>query len=163
MKKELSEKGLLHKAAAYCSKSEHCTSDVRLKLLSWGASKEVISSILSYLIEERYVDESRYANAFVKDKYRFNRWGVVKIKMALRQKKLPNEIIEQALELIDKETNIENLLEIIKTKRRTIHDIDYQKIKGKLFRFGISRGFESQSVLQTISKILKNEDIEDLE
>jgi regulatory protein len=136
---------------------------VRLKLLSWGASKEVISSILSYLIEERYVDESRYANAFVKDKYRFNRWGVVKIKMALRQKKLPNEIIEQALELIDKETNIENLLEIIKTKRRTIHDIDYQKIKGKLFRFGISRGFESQSVLQTISKILKNEDIEDLE
>jgi regulatory protein len=157
-----SEQELLHKAAAYCSTSEHCIGEVLDKLASWGASAEEKNRILKRLVQENFIDESRYAKAFVKDKYRFNRWGKIKIKMALMQKKVEPELIDEALALIEEEEYQENLIEILLSKRKTLRDRDYQTLKAKLFRFGASRGFESNIILQTISRILQH-DTDDME
>ena len=70
---------LLNKAATYASRCEHCESEVREKLLTWGGSCEEADEIIAYLIEERYIDNQRYANSYVKDKFRFNHWGKYKI------------------------------------------------------------------------------------
>ena len=80
---------LLNKAAAYCAAAEHCRSEVQTKLLQWGASANQTSDILDQLEDQGFLSETRYCSAFVNDKIRFQGWGKEKIRMALKQKRLP--------------------------------------------------------------------------
>lgn len=144
---------LLSKAATYASKCEHCESEVREKLLAWGATNEETDKIIAYLIGERYVDNQRYANSYTKDKFRFNHWGKYKIGMMLRSKDVESEYIEKALEQIDEEEYLEKLQEILHDKIRTLkYSSEYEK-KGKLFKFAQSRGFESSAISKVIDSI----------
>ena len=144
---------LLNKAATYASRCEHCESEVREKLLAWGGSNEEVDEIIAYLIEERYIDNQRYANSYAKDKFRFNHWGKYKISMMLRSKDIGNEIIEEALEQIDDEAYLEKLQQILRDKLRSLkYSSEYEK-KGKLFKFAQSRGFESGAISKVIDSI----------
>ena len=96
MKKEYTLEELLHKAASYCSISEHCTSEVEEKLLAWGVSADDKQKIIDRLIVEDFINEKRYCTHFVKDKFRFNKWGKIKIAYALRQKGLRDELVSHA-------------------------------------------------------------------
>lgn len=143
---------LLNKAAIYASRCEHCESEVREKLLNWGSSEKETDKIIAYLIEERYIDNQRYANSYTRDKFRFNHWGKYKIGMMLRSKNICNEIIEEALNQIDEEEYLEKLEQILRDKLRSLkYASEYEK-KGKLFKFAQSRGFESSA----ISKVIKS-------
>ena len=144
---------LLNKAATYASRCEHCESEVREKLLGWGGSEEEADEIITYLIEERYIDNQRYANSYTRDKFRFNHWGKYKISMMLRSKDICNEIIEEALEQIDDEEYLEKLQQILRDKLRSLkYSSEYEK-KGKLFKFAQSRGFESSAISKVIDSI----------
>jgi regulatory protein len=144
---------LLNKAATYASRCEHCESEVREKLLDWGATCEETDEIIAYLIEERYIDNQRYANSYVKDKFRFNHWGKYKISMMLRSKNIESEFIEEALNQIDNEEYLEKLQQILKDKLRSLkYSSEYEK-KGKLFKFAQSRGFESSAISKVIDLI----------
>ena len=144
---------LLNKAATYASRCEHCESEVREKLLTWSCSCEEADEIIAYLIEERYIDNQRYANSYVKDKFRFNHWGKYKISMMLRSKDIKSEIIEEALGQIDEEEYLERLQQILKDKLRSLkYSSEYEK-KGKLFKFAQSRGFESSAISKIIDSI----------
>jgi regulatory protein len=125
---------------------------VREKLSTWGGTNEETDEIIAYLIEERYIDNQRYANSYTKDKFRFNHWGKYKISMMLRSKDISNEIIEDALCQIDEEEYLDKLQQILHDKLRSLkYSSEYEK-KGKLFKFAQSRGFESSA----ISKIIDN-------
>ena len=141
---------LLSKAATYASRCEHCESEVREKLVGWGASDEETDEIIAYLIEERYVDNQRYANSYTRDKFRFNHWGKYKISMMLRSKDIDSETIEEALGQIEEEEYLEKLQQILKDKLRSLkYSSEYEK-KGKLFKFAQSRGFESDAISKVI-------------
>ena len=141
---------LLNKAATYASRCEHCESEVREKLALWGATEEEQDEIIEYLVEERYIDNQRYANSYAKDKFRFNHWGKYKISMMLRSKNIGNIEIEEALAQIDEEEYIEKLEQLLKEKLRSIkYASEYEK-KGKLFKFAQSRGFESSAISKVI-------------
>ena len=143
----------LSKAATYASRCEHCESEVREKLLSWGCSEEETDKIIAYLIEERYIDNQRYANSYTKDKFRFNHWGKYKISMMLRSKDISNEIIEDALCQIDEEEYLDKLQQILHDKLRSLkYSSEYEK-KGKLFKFAQSRGFESSAISKVIDAL----------
>jgi len=79
MKKEYSFDELFHKAASYCSISEHCISDVEEKLMAWKVPQLQRKKLIDKLVEEDFINEKRYALAFVRDKFRFNKWGKIKI------------------------------------------------------------------------------------
>ncbi len=144
---------LLNKAATYASRCEHCESEVREKLLIWGGTSEETDEIIAYLIEERYIDNQRYANSYAKDKFRFNHWGRYKISMMLRSKDIESEFIEEALGQIDDEEYLEKLQQILKDKLRSLkYSSEYEK-KGKLFKFAQSRGFESGAISKVIDSI----------
>ena len=144
---------LLNKAATYASRCEHCESEVREKLLTWGGTSEETDEIIAYLIEERYIDNQRYANSYAKDKFRFNHWGKYKISMMLRSKDIESEFIEEALGQIDDEEYLEKLQQILKDKLRSLkYSSEYEK-KGKLFKFAQSRGFESGAISKVIDSI----------
>lgn len=152
MKKEYSLEELLHKAASYCSISEHCISEVEDKLHAWGISEENKQKIIDRLVSEDFINEKRYCAFFVKDKFRFNKWGKIKISYALKSKGLDNELINFGLNTIDEGEYQEMLASILKTKLTGLkYEYEYEK-QGKLYRFAQSRGFENQ----VIDKVLRN-------
>ena len=149
--KELSLGEALNKAAAYCTLCERCVSEVRAKLTAWDVPSGEQEKIIARLIEEKFIDEARYCRAFVNDKLRFNRWGRIKINAALRDKRLPKEYINEALESIDDEKYIEILKEIIAIKHRELKGKEDFATKQKLMRHAASRGFEPAIIMRTIN------------
>ena len=108
------------------------------------------------LIKENFINESRYAAAFVRDKFKYNKWGKVKIAAHLGAKKLPPDIISTALDSIDNEQYIRIVRGIIEGHRKTVKAKNQYDLKAKLLRYGLSKGFES-SLLYDILNDLDNE------
>ena len=157
MKKELTEQEALYKAEAYCSTTEHCLSEVSAKLEQWGALTQDIEKILARLQEERFIDEQRYACSFVRDKYRFNQWGRIKIAQQLKMKRIPEALILQAMEEIDDAYYLSILTEQLERKARSVKARnDYEK-NGKLIRFAAGRGYEMGEVMECLKKITNND------
>ncbi len=152
MGKEYTFDELLHKAASYCSIAEHCVSEVNDKLQKWNVPAEQREEIINRLIAAGFINEGRYAKAFVTDKFRFNKWGKTKITLALKTKGISTEDISHAIELIDEGEYDEMLATILKSKLVGLkYEYEYEK-QGKLFRFAQSRGFEPN----VIERVLRN-------
>ena len=130
------------KASYYCSLSEHCIKKVREKLVQWETPKEFIDTIIEKLLEQDYINEERFARAFVKDKFRFNHWGRIKIQTHLRALEISSENIAKAMEEINEQEYVEILDEIVEKKRKTIKKGTDYEIRAKLLRHALSRGFE---------------------
>lgn len=130
------------RAEAYCSAAEHCRSEVRAMLERHGAEKPDIESIINNLVKEGFIDESRYARAFVHDKVRFAKWGRVKIAQALWQKCIPQDITDAALESIDYDDYLAALKDVVKAKFRTVKGATEYERKMKTMRSVCSRGYE---------------------
>ena len=137
---------ILYKLAARCSTSEQCLSDVEAKLKRYDLSEEERTRILQHLVEEKYIDDKRYAEAFVRDKYRLNKWGRIKIAQGLRMKGIDNGSVNEAMELIDETEYLHILRELIKAKRKSIRGKSDYEVNGKLIRFAIGRGFEFAAI-----------------
>ena len=150
MKKPLTLGEALNKAAAYCTLCERCTSEVSTKLTAWGVPHGEQKKIIARLIEEKFIDEERYCRAFVNDKVHFNRWGRIKITAALREKRLPQEHIKEALENIDEEIYLQSLQETIDIKRRELKGKDDFATQQKIIRHAASRGYEPALIIKTI-------------
>ena len=152
MKKEYTYNELLHKAASYCSISEHCISDVDDKLKAWGVEEADRKKIINQLTADDFINEKRYCRAFVMDKFHQNKWGKIKISMSLREKGLDKEMIIHALSAIDDGEYEELLASLLKSKQKAIkYQFEYEK-QGKLFQFAQSRGFENN----VIERVLRN-------
>ena len=129
-------------AERYCSGAEHCCLEVRAMLERHKAEDADIERIIKHLLKEGYIDESRYARAFVHDKVRFAKWGRVKIAQALWQKRIPQDISDAALESIDDDEYMTALKDVVKAKYRTVKGSTEYERKMKTMRSVCSRGYE---------------------
>ncbi|MCR8911221.1 RecX family transcriptional regulator [Barnesiella sp. ET7] len=154
MAKILTPPEALHRAAALCSSAEHCTADIREKLARWGVTEADSRTIIDRLVQERFIDEQRYAVAFVKDKFRFSGWGRIKMRYALQQKRIDGSDIDHALATLDEEQYNDRLLELLQAKSRSIRDDDPEARRAKLFRFATSRGFESTLIFNALKQVV---------
>ncbi len=143
----------LNKAMALCSRREYCTDDIRNKLRTWEVSTEDSEKIIKALINENFINEVRYANAFVRDKFNYNKWGKVKISVYLRRKKISSNLINSALAGIDNELYKKTLKELITAHRKTTKARNGYELKGKLLRFGLSKGYESHLVYDILDQL----------
>ncbi len=153
-------KTALSKAMALCSRREYCNDDIRSKLQSWGVGESDTIRIISALTRENFLNEKRYAEAFVKDKFRYNKWGKVKIRANLKLKKLPNDVIISALDSIDTDLYRRTLTDLLAAHRRTVRAKNQYDLKGKLLRYGLSKGFESEILYRVLSGEFENPDNE---
>jgi len=159
--KQLSETEALHRAAAYCSTAERCIQDVKMKILTAGLSEEVAERIISHLIKEKFIDESRFSRSFVNDKLRFNKWGRVKIGYELRKKNISSLVFSEALAGIDEVEYKDILLSLLKAKKKGMKGKNEQDIFNKLLRFAAGRGFESKEAIQCLRQLgAKSDDYE---
>ena len=157
--KEVTEQGAYLQLAQLCAKSEHCQHDMLEKMRRWEMSEEAQARVMQRLISERYVDDERYARAFVKDKIRYNKWGRRKVEQGLWQKCIDDNIRQQVLDEVDEEEYLSVLRPLLKQKRRsTKAESDYE-MNRKLVRFALSRGFTYDIIRQCID--ISEEDIEE--
>lgn len=148
--KEYTEKELQNKAEAYCSSVERCPQDVEAKLKGWGASPETVAAVISHLFKEKYLDTVRFCSAYVRDKYRFNQWGRMKIAQSLRMKGLTPDEINAGMEDIDEDEYNGILQNLLKQKLKSIKaDTDYER-NAKLIRFAAGRGFTMQEIMRFV-------------
>jgi len=152
--KEISYSSALSKMQFICSRQEKCCSDIRKKLENWTLSYDDQDKIIQSLIDDKFLDEKRYTGFYVRDKYKFNKWGRIKISHHLKQKQIPECIIMEAFDSISEELYEENLVEILSSKMRSTREEDPYKLKAKLYRFAQSRGFESNLILSNIDELL---------
>jgi regulatory protein len=145
-------KTALSKAMALCSKSEHSIYDIRSRLQNWGVGETDAGKIINLLIKENFINEKRYAEAFVRDKFRCNKWGKVKIRAGLKLKKIPAEIINSALNSIDDPLYKKTINDLLAAHRRTVKAKNQYDLKGKLLRYGLSKGFESELLYDILSE-----------
>lgn len=148
----LSYEQALQRAASLCSASEHCIYDITNKLKKWGICTPDIDKIIDRLIDEKFIDESRYARAYVNDKFRFAHWGRVKIKNMLYLQHIPEAEINEALSNIPQHEYEEVLKGVIESKQRTLPETESYEARTKIIRFAIQRGFELHEITKFIDE-----------
>lgn len=148
--KEISEQEAYLRLAALCAQAEHCQQEMRDKMKRWNIDETVQNRIIDCLVKERYIDDERYARAFVKDKIRYNKWGRRKVQQALWQKRINDDIQQCVLDEIDEKEYLDVLRPLLKQKRSSIKaDSDYE-LNQKLVRFALSRGFTFDIIRQCL-------------
>ena len=137
-------------AERYCSGAEHCCLEVRAMLEIHKVENDDINRILKHLIQDGYIDESRYARAFVHDKVRFAKWGRSKIAQALWQKRIPQEVTDAALSSINDEEYMDALNDVVKSRYRTVKGATEYERKMKTMKTVCSRGYEPSLVRKVL-------------
>ncbi|MBQ8453900.1 MAG: RecX family transcriptional regulator [Bacteroidaceae bacterium] len=151
---QLTKEEALGKAASLCSQSEHCIYQIEEKLFSWGISDKDAEGIVSRLVEEKYIDNRRFARAYCHDKFCYNHWGRMKIRQMLRHLRLADEEIAEGMSTIPDEDYSEKLNDVLRAKDRTLKDTDKYLRKGKLVRHLLSRGFETELAVDAVDTYL---------
>lgn len=152
--KPLTYEQALSRAASLCSGSEHCSSEIRKKLLLWGLSQTQAEKAIEYLTNEKYIDSKRFCRAYCLDKFRYNHWGRIKISQVLRLLEMDSSDISEGIEAIPEEEYQEVLQHILEQKNKQLRDSDPYIRKGKLVRHALSRGFETNLILEAAEKLL---------
>ncbi len=146
----MTEKEAFVRLSAKCAVTEYCRADMRRMMARWDMPDDARERVLARLQKEGFVDERRYAGAFTRDKFRYNKWGVVKIALQLRMKGIAPDIIDEAVKEVDDDTALATLRKIIEAKRTTVKGKSDYEVNCKLLRFALSRGFS----IDNINKVL---------
>ena len=161
MKKDMTEQEAYLQLAALCAQAEHCQQEMRDKMRRWELDETVQNRIVARLVKERYIDDERYARAFVKDKIRYNKWGRRKVQQALWQKHIDTDIQQRVLDEIDEKEYLDILRPLLKQKRKSIKAESDYELNQKLVRFALGRGFGFDIIRQCLN--VDDIDIEDID
>ena len=160
--KEVTEQGAYLQLAQLCARSEHCQWELLEKMQRWEMSEEAQARVMQRLVSERYVDDERYARAFVRDKVRYNKWGRRKVEQALWQKRIDEDIRERVLDEVDDEEYLSVLRPLLRQKRRSTRAASDYELNQKLVRFALGRGFTYDIIRQCLD-ISNEEDCDESE
>ncbi|MDB4925563.1 regulatory protein RecX [Mucilaginibacter sp.] len=149
------EKIALTKAEHYCAYQERSQQEVRDKLYEWGLWPAAVENIISQLITAGFLNEERFAKAYVTGKFRQKAWGKNKIKQGLKFKKVSDVLIKKTLLIIDGDAYLKTLQHILEKKAGLLSEKDTYKRRYKLQQYAIGRGYESD----LIADVLKNSDL----
>ena len=162
MKKEKTEQEAFLQLASLCANAEHCQYEMLEKMKRWELPEEAQARIMAKLIKERYVDDERYARAFVKDKIHYNKWGRRKVQQGLWMKHIDKAIQQNVLDEIDDSEYLSILRPLLKQKRKSTKANSDYELNQKLIRFALSRGFTFDIIRQCLdTSDINEEDFEE--
>ncbi len=155
-KKALTPSQAKVKIAAFCAYQERSQQEVRNKLYDYGLYSEDVEDLLSEMITEGFVNESRFAEAFVRGKFKLKKWGRVKIQQALQQHRLTQNCIKEGMKEINPDEYWEILLELAEKKWASTSGNDFLKRKAKVQRFLLYRGFENDLIQAALEEVMED-------
>lgn len=143
-----------------CARAEKSSSDALRLMSGRGLSSADREKVLRKLVDERFIDDSRYAEAFVREKSSLDGWGEYKIRAALQRKGIDRETVDAALASADRGHSLKMLRQRLARKLRTVRAASDYELKNKLIRYGLSLGFDMDTVRSEVGLIVKNSDEE---
>ena len=164
---------VLFRAQTYCARAERCVQDIKRRMWAWKVPQQVADKVLESLKNDGFIDEKRYAGAFMHDKSSLSGWGMLKIRGALASKGISKDVIDGALAGYDRGDDAEKLSGQLDYKARQLMrssrfvplaDIDpddctfeqrqlLNDFRNRLLRFAVSRGFDYATATELIEKI----------
>ncbi|MBQ8657079.1 MAG: RecX family transcriptional regulator [Prevotella sp.] len=158
--KQITEQEALLRLSALCAQGEHCQWEMLEKMRQWQVDDEAQARIMQRLVKDRYVDDERFARAFVKDKIRYNKWGRRKVEQALWQKHIDDDLRRQVLDEVDSEEYLSVLCPLLQQKQKELERTTRSQssaltsrsslITQKLIRFALGRGFTYDLIRQCL-------------
>ena len=141
-----------------CARAERSEEDARRLMTRWGVAPADRERVLERLRRDRFIDDARYAEAFVRDKIRLSGWGARKIRTSLRLKGIAAAIIDEALARLDPANQSERLRTQLEKKLRLTRYKDTNDLKTKLIRYGLSLGYDYDAVLDAAGELIQTND-----
>lgn len=146
---------VLEKMRVLCSRREYCRSDILKKVVpALDGDRQEAEKIVDILVNEKFIDELRYASAFVRDKSALSGWGAVKIRYMLSSKGIPRDVISEALGDVDEGKARVRLEKLMENRYRSLKDDPQCRLK--MLRFGLDRGYEYDEVSSVIDMLMKH-------
>lgn len=136
------------------ARSEKSSGDALRLMQNWGVEPAARQSVLRKLIDSKFIDDQRYAEAFVRDKMRFSGWGVFKLRAALRNKGIAAEIVDEVLRSLDRGDMSDRLRSSLERKMRSVKHNSRYDLKSKLMRYGASLGYDFESVADVVDSLI---------
>ena len=143
-------KNTFSRLAALCARREYCQHDMLEKMRQWGLSEEDQAQVMQQLTEGRYVDDERFARAFVNDKVRYGKWGRRKIEQALWMKHIDEDIAASVLDEVDDEEYLDVLRPMVKQKLCSTTAASDYELRMKVTKWALSRGFTMDIIRQCL-------------
>lgn len=142
-----------------CARSEKSSGDALRLMQQWQVPHTERQGVLERLVKERFIDDGRYAEAYVREKSRLSGWGARKIAMQLRQKGVSEAIIDDALRQLDSNVELPRLVDKLRRKIRTTKYTSDYELRGKLMRYALSLGFDYDIVQRAVEDSLEEQDL----
>lgn len=157
MKKPMTPESARLRMADLCARSEQCEQDIRMKLYKGGLSAADAEDVVRFLKSGGFLDNARYARSYVRDKFRLSLWGKQKIRVALMAKRISSADIAAALGEISAHDYKAAVMKLAASKAAglDLNGENAQKERAKLYRFIVSRGYESALALQAVKRQIK--------
>lgn len=149
-KKAITEKEALVKLSGLCVKAEHSSGEMLQKMRLWQMPEDAQERVLRQLIDQQFVDDARFAKAFIADKIHYNGWGRRKIEQALRLKGVAEDVYQPILDSVDDEEYLSQLRPLLKSKWKQIRAASDYERSGKLIKFAMSRGYTLDIIRQCL-------------
>lgn len=140
----------------YCAAQERSHEEVKTKLIERGIYGQELENIMAELISDNFLNELRYAKAYVSGKFRINAWGKNKIKAGLKLHKISDYNLTKALATIDQEIYLQVLKDLLVKKKNTLTDNGHD-LRKKLFAYALQKGYESSFIFECIDDICSEE------
>jgi regulatory protein len=153
-KKIIDEHAARAKAEHYCRYQERSQQEVRDKLYEWGQHANVVENIISGLISDNFLNEDRFAKAYVTGKFRQKAWGKVKIKQGLKFKQVPDVLIKKALQSIPDDEYLLMLQKVLAKKAAVLSEKNVYKRSYKLQQYALGRGYESDLIQDVLKGLI---------
>lgn len=147
------EKIALTKAEHFCAYQERAQQEVRDKLYDWGLWPDAVENIIVQLIAGNFLNEERFAKAYVQGKFKQKSWGRIKIKQGLKLKKIPDGLLKKALLTIDGNEYLDMLSKVLQKKAALLNEKDPYRRRYKLQQYAMSRGYESDLIADILKEL----------
>lgn len=156
--KEKTPEQALNSLMRQCAKAERSSGDAKRLMFKWRIKPEDQQKILAKLLDQRFIDDRRYAEAFVREKLNLSGWGEYKIRATLASKGIAKDIIDEALSELDSDKMKTRLRDSLSKKLRKTKEEDSYKLRAKIIRYGISLGYSCDMVVDAVDSLLKDFD-----
>jgi regulatory protein len=142
------------RGAKYCAMQERSQQQLRDKLYDWGLYGDEVEEVISWLISEDFINEERFAQSYVRGHFNQKKWGRIKIKQGLEQKKISAYCIKVGMKEIDNEEYQNTINSLLEKKWKTLKESNQYIKKQKAVRYLLQKGYESDLVWESVKTLI---------
>jgi regulatory protein len=139
--------------ASFCAYQERTQNEVRTRLLDYGITGDEAEEVIVMLMQDNYLNESRFAKTYAGGKSRIKKWGKNKIKQALKQKGISDNCIKIAIQEIDPNEYLQNMIHLAEKKVAEVKETNPLKKKQKVLNYLLTKGYENDLVWEVINNL----------